>query len=311
MERLYKLLKLAGTATAAAILMAAPQATAAPESQDPIKITLNDWSGQLISSKIMGSVLKNAGYNVEYVQADYLAQLTGMQSGDLDVAMEIWATTGREALEAAVKTGKVVNLGETGMVAKEEWWVPDYTFEVCPGLPDWKALNKCAAKFATTETAPKGRYLGGPVTWGGFDEERIANLPLDFTVVHAGTDAALYAELDAAYAKKEPIVLWVYQPHWVPIKYKGHFIEFPPYTKECYDSKQYNCAKPGGPVWKAAWVGVDKKWPGAGKVIRNFKISNEEMGELVKKVDVDGKDLDGVVADWIKANEATWKKWIQ
>jgi len=311
MERLYKLLKLAGTATAAAILMAAPQAMAAPESQDPIKITLNDWSGQLISSKIMGSVLKNAGYNVQYVQADYLAQLTGMQSGDLDVAMEIWATTGREALEAAVKTGKVVNLGETGMVAKEEWWVPDYTSEVCPGLPDWKALNKCADKFATTETAPKGRYLGGPVTWGGFDEERIANLPMNFTVVHAGTDAALYAELDAAYAKKEPIVLWVYQPHWVPIKYKGHFIEFPTYTNECYDSKQYNCAKPGGPVWKAAWVGVDKKWPGAGKAIRNFKISNEDMGELVKKVDVDGKDLDGVVADWIKANEATWKKWIQ
>jgi glycine betaine/proline transport system substrate-binding protein len=129
--------------------------------------------------------------------------------------------------------------------------------------------------------------------------------------VHAGTDAALYAELDAAYAKKEPIVLWVYQPHWVPIKYKGRWIEFPPYTKECYDSKKYNCAKPGGPIWKAAWVGLEKKWPGAAKAVRSFNISNDVMGELVKKVDVEGQDLDKVVAEWIKANEATWKTWIQ
>lgn len=284
---------------------------AAPESKDPIKLTLNDWSGQIISTKIMGGVLKAAGYNVEYVQADYLAQLTGMQSGDLHVAMEIWATTAREALEAAVATGKVVNLGETGLVAKEEWWVPDYTLEKCPGLPDWQALDKCASLFATAETAPKGRYLGGPVTWGGFDEERIANLPMNFTVVHAGTDAALFAELDAAYAKKEPIVLWVYAPHWVPIKYKGHWIEFPPYTKECYDSKKYNCAKPSGPVWKAGWVGLEKKWPGAAKAVRAFKLTNEEMGELVKKVDVDSQDLDTVVAEWIKGNEAIWKPWLK
>lgn len=58
-------------------------------------------------------------------------------------------------------TGKVVNLGETGMIAKEEWWVPEYTLEKCPGLPNWEALNKCAAQFATTETAPKAGLMSG------------------------------------------------------------------------------------------------------------------------------------------------------
>ena len=42
-------------------------AAAAPESTDPIKITLHDWTGQLITSQLMGEVLKKAGYNVEYV----------------------------------------------------------------------------------------------------------------------------------------------------------------------------------------------------------------------------------------------------
>jgi glycine betaine/proline transport system substrate-binding protein len=112
--------KCAGAALAASLFLLSPSASAQPESKDPIKLTINDWSGQIISTKIMGSVLKSAGYNVEYVQADYLAQLTGLQSGDLTAAMEIWATTGREALEAAVATGKVVNMGETGMLSKEE-----------------------------------------------------------------------------------------------------------------------------------------------------------------------------------------------
>ncbi|MCB1834398.1 MAG: ABC transporter, partial [Geminicoccaceae bacterium] len=61
-----------------------------------------------------------------------------------------------------------------------------------------------------------GRYLGGPVTWGGFDEERVEALEMDFEVVHAGTDAALFAELESAYQRKAPIVLWVYAPHWAP-----------------------------------------------------------------------------------------------
>ena len=39
-------------------------------------------------------------------------------------------------------------------------------------------LNDCAELFATPETAPKGRYLGGPVTWGGYDDERVTALDL-------------------------------------------------------------------------------------------------------------------------------------
>ena len=300
---------LQAVAVGAALLSTTPSFAA--ESADPIKLTLNDWSGQILTTKIMGGILKAAGYNVEYVQADYLAQLTGMQSGDLDVAMEIWATTGREALEAAVATGKVVNMGETGMVAKEEWWVPEYMLAKCPGLPDWKALDACADQFSTPETAPRGRYLGGPVTWGGFDEERIANLPINFDVIHAGTDAALYAELDAAYAKEEPIVLWVYAPHWVPIKYKGEWIRFPEYTADCYESKSYACAKPSGPIWKAAWVGVEQKWPGAAKAIKAFQIGNDDMGQLIKRVDLDGENLDAVADDWVKTHEAVWKPWIE
>ena len=186
------------TAVTVLSLFASGAPALAEDSKDPIKMTLHDWTGQLITTRLMGEALKNAGLNVEYVQADYLAQFAGLKTGDLDVAMEIWETTGRDAMDEATATGKVENLGETGMMAIEEWWYPEYMKEKCPGLPDWEALKKCAEQFSTAETTPKGRYLGGPVTWGGFDEERVAALDLPFEVVHAGTDAALFAELESA-----------------------------------------------------------------------------------------------------------------
>ncbi len=308
-------------AAAAALIAAgawAPQAQAGVESKDPIKLTLHDWTGQFITTKIMGEVLKKAGYNIEYVQADYLAQFAGLKTGDLHVAMEIWETTGRDAMDEATATGKVVNLGETGLQAIEEWWYPAYMKDRCPGLPDWKALGKCAEAFSVPETAPNGRYLGGPVTWGGFDDERVEALGLDFEVVHAGTDAALFAELESAYQRQAPILLWVYAPHWAPVKYKGEWVDFPKYSAACYNdaswgsnkNAKYDCGKPRGPIWKVSWAGLKDKWPGAHDTIVKSNINNDEMGAMVSAVDLDGQKVDAVVAEWIAKNEGRWKTWL-
>ncbi|SES37371.1 glycine betaine/proline transport system substrate-binding protein [Tranquillimonas rosea] len=289
-----------------------------PESDRPIRMTINDWTGQELTTRLMGGVLEEMGYTVEYVQADYLAQFTGLESGDLTVGMEIWETTGKDALEAAVETGNVVALGETGMEAIEEWWYPTYVKEECPGLPDWEALNECAEMFASPMTSPNGRYLGGPVTWGGFDEERVEALGLDFDVVHAGTDAALMAEVRSAIQREEPIIAWVYAPHWAPIQYDGEWVEFPEYTDACYEDPSWgpnpdmthDCGKPRGWIKPAAWAGGRDVWPAAYTAIENFTIDNEQMGRLIGQVDVDGMPIQAAVDQWLQENEDTWQSWI-
>jgi glycine betaine/proline transport system substrate-binding protein len=310
----FRILKSAAAGLALSVALALP--ASAQESTDPIKLTLHDWTGQLITTELMGEVLKKAGYSVEYVQADYIAQFAGLESGDLHVAMEMWETTGREAMDASLATGKTENLGETGMRAIEE-----YMKEKCPGLPNWEALKDpaCAEAFSTAETAPKGRYLGGPVTWAGFDDERVEALGLPFEVIHAGTDAALFAELESAYQRQAPILLWIYAPHWAPAKYKGEWVEFPPYSPECYadpaaglnPNAQYDCGKPRGPIWKVGWAGLKDKWPGAYKAIKAFTIDNDQMGAMITKVDLDGQTVSAVVQEWLGANEAVWSEWIK
>jgi len=304
-------------AMVAAIGLSPASVSAGPESKDPIILTIHDWTGQYITTHLMGRVLEEIGYNVKYQQADYIAQFAGLESGDLHIAMEMWETTGKQAMDQSLKTGKTVDLGETGMDAKEEWWYPIYMKERCPGLPDWKALNACAEVFSTAETAPKGRYLGGPVTWAGFDDERAEALGLNFEVVHAGTDAALFAELQSAYERKAPFLGWVYAPHWAPAKYEGEWVEFPEYTDECYEDPSwgmnkdmaYDCGKPFGWIKKVGWKAGEAKWPCAYEAVRNFHIENEEMGALIVAVDLEDNAVDDVVENWIKSNESKWRQW--
>jgi glycine betaine/proline transport system substrate-binding protein len=315
MKTTLRALSIAGAlAVGLATVIGLPQTSRAdvPESQDPIKIALFDWTSVNVNAKIMGGILHRLGYNVDYVTADYLSSLTtGLTTGDIDIITEEWDTTAGDAMKASDATGQTERLGKLGPKAKEDWWYPIYMKEKCPGLPDWHALldPKCAEAFSTADTAPKGRYLGGPVTWGGYDEERIAALKLPFEVVHAGTDAAMFAELASAYERKAPIMLWIYSPHWAPAKYEGEWVNFPDFTADCYDKKLYTCGKPHGEIWKYGWKGLKDKWPVAWNVAKNFTMDTKELGLLAGQVDLDGKKLEDVADAWINANEAKWRAW--
>ncbi|MCB2136925.1 MAG: ABC transporter substrate-binding protein [Rhodobacteraceae bacterium] len=310
-----------GTAIGAALALG-PIGASAQESTDPIKIALFDWTSVNINAKVLGGILERLGYTVEYPTGDYLSSLTtSLTNGDVTVGVEYWDTTAGEAMAASEATGQTERLGTLGPKAKEEWWYPLYMKEKCPGLPNWEALKDpaCAEAFSVPETAPNGRYVGGPVTWEGFDDERVEALGLPFTVIHAGTDAAMFAELESAYQRQAPIMLWVYSPHWAPAKYEGEWVEFPEYSDACYNDPSvgvnpdmaYDCGKPFGDIWKFAWAGMKDKWPVAYKVAKAYQIETGDLNAMSGQVDLDGKSIEEVASAWVDANEATWKAWAE
>lgn len=316
--KLGKFAGLAASAILAGMLSVSP-ASAQAESSDPVRIAFSDWTTIQINSEIMARVLQKMGYNTEMVPSEYLAQIPAIENGDIDFSLEIWFTTAAEPYKAAVASGKGLDLGETGMQAIEEWWYPLYMKEKCPGLPDWQALNKCAELFATAETAPKGRYVGGPQSWGGYDDERAEALGLNFVVIHPGADAVINAEIKSAYERQAPVVAWVYVPNWTSNVYKGEFVEFPKYEDACYNdpawgsnaAKTHDCGKPRGPIKKLGSPAFEKKFPKAAAAVRKFQMSNEVIGALATKVDVEGKTVAEVSEEWFNANEAVWKPWTE
>src|SRR3546814_14786466 len=83
--------------TLAVGLGSAGAAQAEVESTAPIKLTLHDWTSQLITTKIMGPVLQKAGSKVEYVQASSIPQSAGLNTVALHSALARSETTAPEA----------------------------------------------------------------------------------------------------------------------------------------------------------------------------------------------------------------------
>ena len=292
-----------------------------PETKDPIKLVIMGYSGDNIIMFILGDLLEKLGYNVENTPADYLGQFAGLKAGDLHIGSPGWDTTAKAAMADAWGSGQVLNMGNIGIAVNEDWWYPLYVKDVCPGLPDWKALlePQCVEALSVVETAPNARFLSGPIEWGGYDAERIEALDMAFEVIHAGSDAALTAEFVATIKRKQPIVGWTWEPFWLPALYEGEFVTWPEYDDACYEDpawgpnpdKAYDCGRPTGFMWKSAWAGGEKIWPKAYDVWRKFHLDAKTMGEMVYKSDVEGVPTEVVAEQWIEANEDVWKAWLE
>ena len=163
-----------------------------------IKLAINEWTGQHLSTRVAGAILERAGYSVEYVTAGYGPQFIALGEGDLHATLEIWTSNAPGQFGEAEAAGKVVDIGDLGLDAREGVLYPVHMKEICPGLPNWEALNACADKFASVETLPKGRLLDYPADWGSPGKDRFEAMGMNFTAVPAASAERLAARSLAA-----------------------------------------------------------------------------------------------------------------
>lgn len=314
---------LLGVATAGALALSMGNQTAqahTPESAEPIKLILNNWTSQVVLAHVTGELLQKMGYNVEYVPSDNQLQFQAMANGDAHMQVEVWEGTHITNFLKFVGEGTLLDAGTHLAITREEWWYPLYMEERCPGLPDWQALDACAELFATPETAPKGRYVGGPIDWGKYHNERVESLGMNFHVFNVGQASTLWAELDAAYRRQEPVILFNWTPNWVEARYEGRFVDFPDYAPECWTDPSwgsnpdmlYDCGAPKtGWLKKAAWKGTQTTWPGAWRLLTMVNFTNPMIAQAAAFVDVDGMTPEDAAQAWLDNNESTWQAWVE
>jgi glycine betaine/proline transport system substrate-binding protein len=306
-------------AAVAAIATAAPTSARAADSSDAVRIPLHNWSSQIVGAHIVGKILEETGASVEYVSSDSQVVYTSMCEGDIDLVHEVWQGAFGVAFEQVVEQGCVVDAATHDATTREEWWYPAYVKEQCPGLPDWQALNACAELFSTPETSPKGRFLGGPVDWLKQDAERVEALGMDFEVVNAGSAAALWAELESASARKEPILLFNWTPNFIEAIYEGEFVEFPEYAEGCREDAAWgtnpdlthDCGNPKDGYLKIGVAkGFTESHPRAYALLQQINFTNLDIAVMAKLADVDGMEPEAAAAKWLEENEARWRAWI-
>ncbi|MBZ8118078.1 ABC transporter substrate-binding protein [Roseovarius sp. LXJ103] len=303
----------------AGVMTALPVASFAADSEDPIVIPIHNWSSQIVMSNVVGQIFESMGNNVEYVTSDSQAVYESIRLGDVTLGMEVWEGAFGASFRAALEKGGIVDAGDHDAVTREDWWYPMWTKDACPGLPSWEALNDCAEVFATPETGDKGRYLDGPVDWLKHGKERVEALEMDFVVINAGSAAALWAEIGAAEADKKPIVVFNWTPNFAEAVWPGEFVEFPEWVDGCdkdpavgpVPDALYECGNPAdGYMKKAAWEGMEEKWPAAYEVLTKISFNNAQIAEMAVMVDIDEMEPEEAAEVWLAENEAVWKPWV-
>ena len=303
------------TTVAAVLAATGVQAAELGAADEPIKLAINEWTGQHISTHVAGEMLKAAGYQVEYVTAGYMNMYQAMSDGELHAAVEIWSSNVSGDYAKKVEGGGVVELGDLGLDAKEGIAYPAHVADLCAGLPAWEALKECAGTFATAETLPAGRLVDYPADWGTPGADRMIGLDLPFKAVPAGSEGALIAELRASTERESPLLITFWQPHWAMSAYDVQFVDLPVGNEECFNDPAWgpnpnavnDCDFAPSRIFKAGWVGIQEKWPAAFEILSNYTLSVEDQQPMMGAVDVDGGSVEEVVANWMAGNEAKWK----
>jgi len=304
--------------SATAIFAVLATAASAKDSSDPIVIPIHNWSSQIVMSHVVGQIFESMGNHVEFVTTDSQAVYESVRLGDVTLELEVWEGAFGASFNAALEKGGLHDAGAHDAVTREDWWYPAWTKESCPGLPSWEALNACADKFTTPETGSKGRFLGGPVDWLKHDQERVDALGMDFTVVNAGSAAAIWAEIGAAEKDKTPIVVFNWTPNFAEAVWPGEFVEFPTWVEGCNEDASvgpnpdatYDCGNPATGYLKiAAWDGMKDKWPTAYETLTQISFTNPQIAEMAKMVDVDEMEPEDAAAAWLEENASTWSGW--
>lgn len=281
---------------------------------EPIKLALNEWTGQHVTTRVAGEMLKAAGYEVEYVTAGMMNQFQAIADGDIHATLEIWSSNVSDEYAKKIEEGTIYEIGDLGLNAREGIAYPSHVADLCPGLPAWEALKECALNFATAETIPNGRLVDYPADWGTPGADRMAGLELPFKAVPAGSEGALIAELRASTEKKSPLLITFWQPHWAMSAYDVKFVDLPAGEDACFTDPAWgpnpnainDCDFAASRIFKAGWSGLADKWPAAAAILEGYTLSVEAQQPMMGAVDVDGEAVEAVVAEWMSANEASW-----
>jgi glycine betaine/proline transport system substrate-binding protein len=281
-----------------------------------IRILTLDWTSQVVLSHIAGKLLQRYGYAVEYLGHASDSQWFMLSSGYADVQMEVWEGSMSERFVDLLTRQLIVDAGTHSALTREEWWFPDYVKVLCPGLPDWRALNGCADLFAQ-EADGRGLYFTGP--WEKPDRARIRALDLDFDVVQLSDSSALRAKMEGAIAARQPIMIFNWTPNWVEAVHAGEFVEFPSHSEACEADPAWgvnpdlawDCGNPrDGWLKKAVSRQLRDNHPCAYQVISRLDFDNQQIAAAAALVEIDGLDPAAAASRWLDQHPDIVDAWL-
>ena len=302
----------AGALAAGLTLGVSAPATAGGLVNSPV----NDWTGGAVMCEIIHQIIENEmDYKVKRItMPSGPGRDEGIRSGDLDYGCELWpsySTTKEKFVTEYGGDGSIMKVADAGVIGESSYYVPRYLVEgddaLAPELKTWEDMNKYVDLFKTLETGDQGRLIGCPVSaWNCDDTKRMELLDINYAAVELGSEAAHWAEMQAAFKRKEPFIAYAWEPHWIHAALDLVKVELPEHSDEKWPATgwaqdvTYNYANPE----------FAAENPEVIELMTNFRLTNDMQAPLILAIDVDGKEMEEVASEWLANNEDTWKAWL-
>jgi len=273
-----------------------------------------DWTGGVVTCRTIQYVLENEmGYKVKTVAIPQGPGVwEGIRAGDLFYNCETWPSynpTKEKYLSEYGGDGSLTVIADTGIIGETAYWVPRYIIEgdaargipaSAPDLKSFKDLNKYKHMFKSLESGDRGNLIGCPVAaWACEDQERMDSLGVDFYAQALGSETAHWAEMLAKYKRGEPFIAYAWAPHWIHAALDLVEVELPS-----------EAAWPDDVTFKYANPELMKEHPEVVQLIKNHRLTNKQQAGMIYEIDFKKRDVDEVVEEWMKVNEAVWRQWL-
>ncbi|MFK0019372.1 ABC transporter permease/substrate binding protein [Streptomyces sp. NPDC090798] len=255
---------------------------AAAETKRPLDVAWFPWDEDVAVTYLWKNVLARRGYTLNLKQMDVGPVYTGLASGDLDLNFDAWLPYAQSNYWDQHKND-LRDLGTWYRPTSLEIAVPSY-------VKDVKSLADLKGKAGTFG----GRIIGIEPGTGEMNLLKTKVLPgygldKEYKVVDGSTPAML-AELKRAYAKKQPVAVVLWSPHWAYSEYK--------LTKLADDKKLFG---EGNTIRTISSKKFPERYPQLTKWIKNFRMSESELGTLESEVKQRGQGHEeAAVAAWLK-----------
>ena len=281
-----------------------------------VKAAVADWTGGAVMCEIIHQIAESElDYKVKRIVMPSGPNVqAGIRAGDIDYACENWPSYNQNNANFIKEfggDGSVAKLADSGVVGISGYYAPRYLVEgdgaKAPNLKSWENMNEYADLFKTLETGDKGRLIGCPVAaWECDDTKRMEALGLNYAVTELGSEAAHWAEIQAAYKRQEPFIAYAWEPHWIHAALDLVKVELPAHDADKWPATGWAedvTINYGSPK-------LAEEHPELTTLIQNFRLTNDMQAPMILAIDVDGKDMEEVVVEWLAANEDTWKAWL-
>lgn len=260
----------------------APVQKTAAETKRPVNVAWFPWDEDIAVTYLWKNVLEKRGYRLSLKQMDVGPVYTGLASGDLDLNFDAWLPYAQKNYWDKSKD-RLADLGTWYEPTSLEVAVPSYV----KGVKSYEDLKGKAAQF-------DGKIIGIEPGTGEMNLLKNKVLPgygldKEYDVVDGSTPAML-AELKRAYAKKQPVAVVLWSPHWAYSQYG--------LTKLKDDKKLFG---EGNTIRTIANEKFPSQYPQLTKWIKGFHMSEKELGTLEGEINRYGQGHEEqAVAGWLK-----------